>query len=643
MHRRQAPPSPLQMDSLVQDLILYEESVQITEPGQAVYDLFKRKILLPGILVTDGQDYVGMIPRQRFYEHITSRIYSMDVFRQRPVQDMLTWFQDDILVISGLTRIADAAQLSLQRASQRIYEPIVVLTATDQGSLAQLLDVHQLLLAQGKIYEVLLTVLGETQTHLVTLNAELEQRVAQRTQEWQVINSNLRQEIEQRQALQEKLHQLAYVDPLTRLPNHAQVLEWLTAYLRRQQGQTDKLHDQEDSFCALLILDCDHFRRVNESLGHRMGDHLLQAIAARLQAAMRPQDMLARVGEDEFVVICPDVISLDTLLEIVRTLQQVWVLPFRLGSQEVFISASMGIVTSQSYTLAEDMLRDGDSAMYAAKTQQHGSWRLFEPTMHHQAQIRLQMETDLRRALDRQEFRVLYQPIINLQTRRLAGFEALVRWQHPQKGLVDPAQFITAAEDNGLIIPLGYWVIQEATQQWQRWQDLSPHPLRMSINLSVVQLQQSDLVEQTERLLAGIPRQGLVFELTESIFLDPSQQTAQILHNLHHQSIQVCLDDFGTGYSSLSYLQRLPVSNLKIDRAFVRDLPDSSENLGIIKAILALADTLNMTVTAEGVESRQQAHLLQEWGCLYGQGFYFQRPLTAVVAETMVRGDRVWA
>lgn len=621
-------------DATVQDLILYEESLEADELGSSLLALFKHKPLLPGVLITEGGAYVGMIPRQRFYEYITSFPCSMDVFSRCSVGAMLEFFQQDILCIPGKTPILTASQLSLQRPSQRIYEPIVVEVDNDRGPCAQLLDVHQLLLAQSTIHERLARELQAAQDHLHYLNQDLETRVAQRTHQLQLANEQLRQEIQHRQELQEKLHQLAYFDPLTHLPNQALLREWLADCLERHRGQP--------TCCALLVLDCDHFRMVNESLGHALGDSLLLAISQRLQSHLSPQELLCRVGEDEFVVVCDQVRDPQTVLDLAKRLQTIWELPFRLGSQEVFMSASMGIVLSWGYERVADMLRDADTAMYAAKSQRRGSIQVFEGEMYARAKARLQMETDLRRGLDRGEFRVFYQPIIDLRTKQIAGFEALVRWQHPQRGLLPPGEFIGAAEDNGLIVPLGYWVLQEASRQWQQWRQDFGIPLRMSINLSVSQLLQADWLQHIKQILAGIPRQDLVFEITESIFLEHSQGLFDLIQALDAFEVQLCLDDFGTGYSCLSYLKRLPIGNLKIDRSFVVDMLANPHSAGIVQALIHLGETLGMTVTAEGIESAEQAVALQQMGCDYGQGYFFACPLSGAAAEALLAAQTRW-
>jgi len=618
----------------VQDLILYEDALEATASGQEVLQLFQDKPLLPGILIVVAGEFAGMISRQRFYEHITSFPHSIDIFSQRSIRAVLEFFQEDILCIEGTTSILEASQLSLQRPSHRIYEPIVVKIQAEAGTRFQLLDVHQLLLAQSKIHERIARELHETRNGLHRLNRELEARVQHRTEQLQAFNAQLREEIERRHQLQEKLHAIAYFDPLTRLPNQTLLKEWLEDCLRRSQGQT--------TCCALMVMDCDHFRVVNESLGHARGDELLVAIAQRLQSHLRSQDLLCRVGEDEFVVVSDQVRDPQEIYELAKALQTIWALPFRLGSQEVFMTASMGIVFSSGDSTVAEMLRDADTAMYAAKAEKRGSIQVFEPAMHQRAQARLQMETDLRRGLDRGEFRVFYQPIIHLHSGTVAGFEALVRWQHPEQGLLSPAQFITAAEENGLIIPLGYWILQEATQQWQRWRDQFRIPLRMSVNLSVRQLLQTDLVHQTEQILAGIPRQDLVFELTESIFLENSQNLFDLLHALDTFKVQLCLDDFGTGYSCLSYLKKLPIHNLKIDRSFITDIIENPQSTGIVQTFITLADTLGMTVTAEGVETVAQAALLKKMGCNYGQGYLFARPLSAAAAEELLAAQTHW-
>lgn len=467
------------------------------------------------------------------------------------------------------------------------------------------------------------------QQQLRDLNSQLEQRVQHRTQQLQRTNQVLQQEVLKRRQAQDKLMRIALRDSLTGLPNRRMILGKLA----------HKLKDASRSF-ALLFLDFNRFKLVNDSLGHSVGDQLLKAIAERLQAQMSPDDLLGRLGGDEFLLLIDGVETEEGAVQQAQQIQQALRAPFFVMQSEVFLSASIGIVLSQNYQRPEEMLRDADIAMYRAKSRESGEYRIFEPNMLVQAKGQLRLETDLRRAIERQEFVLCFQPIVCLSTREVIGFESLVRWQHPDRGWISPGRFIPIAEETGLIIPIGEWVLTEACRQMQHWQQRYPHaqPLTVGVNFSAKQFAQPDLLHHIDRILdqTGLEARYLKLEITESAVMENPEQAEAILQQLRARHIQISIDDFGTGYSSLKYLHRFSADTLKIDRSFVMGLGTQSENLHIVRAVITLAQTLGMDVIAEGIETEAQLQQLRALGCPHGQGYLFAKPLDLTSVETLL-------
>ena len=468
---------------------------------------------------------------------------------------------------------------------------------------------------------------------LQTLNAELEQRVRDRT-------AALEQEIQERKRAQEQLLHLALHDPLTHLPNR-------TSFLETVQAALDRTQHQPGYQFAVLFLDCDRFKTINDSLGHSVGDQLLIAIAARLQACLRPQDTLARLGGDEFILCLEAIADLTEATDLARHINEQLKLPFQPSGYEVFVNASLGIVLGDaSYVSAEHILRNADTAMYQAKALGGGRSQIFDPSMHVRALTRLKLENDLRRAIERQEFYLCYQPVIDLDTGKISGFEALVRWRHPERGLVMPGEFIPAAEETGVIAALGDWVLGEACRQLRQWQEggCASSELSMSVNLSVRQFSQRDLLATIDGILSAtrLPTACLKLEITESVLIDSPESALAIFEQLRSRRIQLSLDDFGTGYSSLSYLHRFAMDSLKIDRSFTSKIDASRKNLDIIQAIISLSHNLGMEVIAEGIETMSQLEQLRALGCDRGQGNYFAPALSAAAAAELLRQPACW-
>ncbi|TVQ06566.1 MAG: EAL domain-containing protein [Leptolyngbya sp. DLM2.Bin27] len=423
-------------------------------------------------------------------------------------------------------------------------------------------------------------------------------------------------------------------DGLTGLPNRKQLHERLEASL-------SQAHQQNSYRFALLFLDIDHFKVVNDSLGHLIGDELLMEVASRLKAVLRQTDLAVRLGGDEFVVLLEDVNHLDVAQAMAERILERLRQPFQLSSHQMFATVSLGLVMGDAcYQTASELIRDADTAMYRAKARGRDGYQVFDQGMHDRAIARLTLETDLRRALlhHAEELVLYYQPIVDLRTGAVKGFEALVRWQHPRRGLVMPGDFISVAEETGLIVPLSYWLMELACDQMATWQSAYPQAkgLTVSVNLSALQLHSAGLLNQVDGLLSktGLLPSGLVLEITESMLIDNIDETIGVLNGLRQRGIALSIDDFGTGYSSLSYLYRFPIHNLKIDRSFVSQITISPRHENIVQTIVTLGRQLGFSAIAEGIETAEQVTILKRLGCDFGQGYWFGKPQPAAEVET---------
>jgi diguanylate cyclase (GGDEF)-like protein/PAS domain S-box-containing protein len=443
------------------------------------------------------------------------------------------------------------------------------------------------------------------------------------------------QDITDRRHAEERLLHEAFHDSLTQLPNRAWFKSQLRAALESiKQGNKDPF--------AVLFLDLDRFKVINDSIGHMVGDQLLVQIAEELRESVRPGDKLARLGGDEFTVLLENVKDQNEAIEVAERIQNRISKPFNLNGFESYTTASIGIaISSEEYEKAEDILRDADTAMYQAKSLGKARHVVFDKFMHARALNLLQMETDLRRAIERQEFFIEYQPIMSLHTHSLIGFEALVRWQHPERGLISPEQFISVAEEAGLIVPIGDWVLREACFQMSKWREEFPSnpALFMSVNLSPRQFLYAGLFEQIIRTLeiTGLDAHSLKLEITESALMENIESVSRLLKRLRLLGVELSIDDFGTGYSSLSYLSRLPINTLKVDRSFVKQMSGNSENKEIVRTVVLLGRSLGMQVIAEGVEDEKQLEQLRELGCDNAQGYLFSMPLAAEAAGQLIK------
>jgi diguanylate cyclase (GGDEF)-like protein/PAS domain S-box-containing protein len=424
-----------------------------------------------------------------------------------------------------------------------------------------------------------------------------------------------------------QIYHQAFHDTLTGLPNRALFMEILNMAIKRSKRRGDY-------YFAVLYLDIDRFKLVNDSLGHNVGDKLLIAFANRIKDSLRDIDSLARFGGDEFVILLEDIESGDFASSVAERVQQELKRPFMVSGKEVFAPASFGVVANtKDYDQAENIIRDADSAMYHAKEKGKAQFKIFDKKLHEKAMHLLQRETDLRKAIHNKEFENHYQPIVDLKTSSLVGFEALIRWNHPQLGLIYPGSFISIAEETGLIIPITRLVTESACTDLQEWHKQIGDYIKlfMNINISSKHFLMPSLLDDIQEILekTGMPPERLKLEITETALMEDADETVRLVHRLKDYGLQLVIDDFGTGYSSLSYLQRLPIDTLKVDRSFVsriQDEPDGNRN--IVEAIISLAHRLNMIVVAEGVETHEQLAILLEMNCQLGQGYLFSKSIS---------------
>ncbi|MBN2402309.1 MAG: EAL domain-containing protein [Spirochaetes bacterium] len=439
------------------------------------------------------------------------------------------------------------------------------------------------------------------------------------------INEQLKAELTERRRVEEMMAHSATHDALTHLPNRVLFMDRLERIM-----EYNKRH--EDQKCAVLFLDLDKFKTVNDTLGHDAGDHLIIECANRMITNLRSEDTVARFGGDEFIILLEDIQDAAQVIHIADRIQADIARPFDLKGHKIHIFVSIGIVLiNAEYKRAEDILRNADIAMYRSKEKGLGRYEIFSLEMLEHIMNQQERERGLRKALENKELVVYYQPIRDTKTDRIAGFEALIRWQHPEYGLIQPGEFISIAEDTGLIVPIGYWVIDEACRQIRIWQQEfhTDPPLTVSVNLSSRQCAQPDLVQKIDGILKTneVNPASLKLELTESLIVKEPDSTYKMLSKLREMGIEVQIDDFGTGYSSLGYLHTLPIDTLKIDRIFINRLGDDGNGSDIVRTILALAHNLNMKVVAEGVETESQLAELIAMDCEYVQGFFFARPV----------------
>jgi diguanylate cyclase (GGDEF)-like protein/PAS domain S-box-containing protein len=438
------------------------------------------------------------------------------------------------------------------------------------------------------------------------------------------------EDITERQRTEERIVHMARHDALTELPNRVLLRERLEHELKRvKRGE----------MLAVLCLDLDRFKSVNDTLGHPVGDELLKVVADRLRGCTREPDTIARLGGDEFAIIMTAIQQPTDAAALARRIRESIVKPFHLDGHQIVVDISIGIsVAPLDATTPDQLLKNADMALYGAKGDGRGVYRFFEPEMDARMKARRDLEMDLRNALMNNEFELYYQPLVNLETNEITSFEALLRWHHPKRGTISPAEFIPIAEETGLIIPVGEWVLRTACLETAKW----PKDVKVAVNLSPAQLKARNVVEVVISALeeSGLPAKRLQLEITESVLMHNTFGTLATLHKLRELGVQIAMDDFGTGYSSLSYLRSFPFDKIKIDRSFIQDISSAAEPLAIVHAVAGLAKCLNMVSTAEGVETRQQMETLQNVGCTEMQGYFFSKakPAAEIVEDFLKPG-----
>lgn len=461
----------------------------------------------------------------------------------------------------------------------------------------------------------------------------LEQQVRDRTRELSATVENLHREIADRKLDQERIYWMAHYDALTGLPNRTLLAE--------RSARAIELAKANDTPLAVMFLDLDHFKHVNDSLGHRVGDALLVEIARRLRAVVRDRDTVARIGGDEFVLLLPGA-NAQGAARVAGKLQEASRQAYQIDRHELTIAPSMGIALyPRDGHDIDSLTQAADAAMYHAKQAGRNTYRFFTPQMQAQSLRALQLENALRRALERNQLYLHYQPQITLSTGRARSVEALLRWEHPELGSVSPAEFIPVAEDSGQILQIGEWVLRSAMQQLQAWRNAGLRDLKVAVNLSAIQFHQQQLPEIINRILldSDLPADSLELELTEGVAIHDPRQATATMDRLREHGVRLAMDDFGTGYSSLSQLKRFQIYKLKIDQSFIQDLDHDSNDRAIVSAIIRMAQALGMQTTAEGVETEAQLEFLREQGCDEAQGYHFSRPLAPEALESFLRSQ----
>jgi len=523
-----------------------------------------------------------------------------------------------------------------QAAGERCYEPFAAGRAFEGEMLLRKKDGTPLVcevrskaintgdLSEGSIWIVMdITARKDAESQLRRAREQLEQLVDERTQQLSQTVKALEQKVLEQQAAEARIQQLAHFDSLTGLPNRV--------LLHERSSQAIQIARRNGEPLALLFMDLDHFKNVNDSLGHRVGDELLKVLAQRLRLAVREQDTVSRLGGDEFIVLLPDTDAAGAARVAAKVMTQA-TQPFQIDQNELTVTPSIGIALFPDDGADFDTLsKRADIAMYRAKRDGRNNFRFFTGEMQAQSLRTLQLETALRRALERDQLRLHYQPQMSLESGHVIGAEALLRWQHPELGPVSPAEFIPIAEASGLILPIGEWVIRTAVQQLKRWLDGGMAPITVAVNLSAVQFRHADLPALVSRILgeAGLAPQLLELELTEGVAMVDPQGAIEVMDDLFERGVRMSIDDFGTGYSSLSYLKKFRVYKLKIDQSFVRDITDDPEDKAIVSAIISMAASLGLRTIAEGVETQGQLDFLRERGCQEVQGYLFSPALPA--------------
>ncbi|HQR04578.1 MAG: EAL domain-containing protein [Proteobacteria bacterium] len=465
------------------------------------------------------------------------------------------------------------------------------------------------------------------QQALIRAHDELEQRVVERTAALESANTQLQAEVQERKLTERRAWHMAHHDPLTGLPNRALLQDRLEQALAQATRRKKRL--------AVLFHDLDRFKGINDTLGHAIGDELLKQVAERIRGAVRAADTVSRLGGDEFVVLLHDVGSTDDIMLVAEKIVAALAPQIRIEGHDLHVTPSIGIAVFPDDGIeVVQLMKAADTAMYHAKAAGRNNFQFFQPSMNDEATRFFKLENRLRAALERNELVVHYQPLIDLGVRNVIGMEALLRWNDPERGMIPPAEFIPVAEETGMIVPIGEWILMQAMRQNRIWQEQGYPLVPVSVNLSPRQFQQRELVSTIRRILAetGQPARMLELEITEGTLMHDVEETLVKLEELAAMGVRLAIDDFGTGYSSLSYLKRFPVHKLKVDQSFVRDLCEDKDDAVIVSAIIGLARSLGLEILAEGVETEAQLSMLMNYGCTKFQGYYFSRPLPADAA-----------
>ena len=532
-----------------------------------VLRVFTENPELIAVPVVAGDAPVGIVNRKQIVERFT-KLYARELLGRKPISSVM---DHDPLIVDIQTDLDELSQTIMKRGMYYMYEGFIV---TDNGRYA----------GMGTGYDLMKTITDRTQA---------------------------------------RLYRLAHYDPVTGLPNRLLFMDRLQQAIAQAQ--------RNERLVAVMLLDLDRFKAINDSFGHSMGDLLLKGVAARLAGCVREDDTVARIGGDEFTVLLPEIRHIQDAATVAGKILKALAGPFSLGNHEIFVGTSIGIAFYPFHDDIETLLKSADNAMYRAKEQGGNGYEFYSAEISGASARQLSLEGALRGAVERDELVLHYQPQIDLTRGEIVGVEALVRWQHPERGLLGPMEFIPLAEENGLIVPIGEWVLRTACAQARAWQEAGLRPIRVAVNLSVRQFYQKNLVETVARILeqTGLDSRYLELEITESCLMQNTRTTVALLAELNRLGMRISIDDFGTGYSSLSYLKRFPVDTLKIDRSFICDIGTDHDDDAIVKAIIALAQSLELRVVAEGVETPEQLHFLRTHGCNEIQGYLISRPLPA--------------
>ena len=614
-------------------LALVTSSLEIVRTGSTDVIVSWCRTFIIGAMVV--RQILTLAENRSLTRHLEARLVELRASEQR--FESLVQHSSDVVTVVDETGLVLYQSESIERVFGYSAESVLgrqVTMLLDEGSATSLKSAVAEIAAEPFAIRVLDLRVRHENGHVCQAEMTVTNLLEKPSVQGIVLNTR---DVSERKLLEEQLIYSAFHDSLTALANRA---------LFRDRVE-DTLNDAGREGVAVLFLDLDGFKQVNDLLGHASGDILLVQLAERLRESVRPGDTVARLGGDEFAVLlegADDGTAVDVARRITDTLRT----PFTVDGQEILVRGSLGLaIASSDVRNADKLLRNADLAMYRAKAAGEGGFERYDPEMHVDLVERLQLEADLRRAIDRSELVLHYQPIVEMATGTVCGVEALVRWRHPTRGLVAPTSFIPIAEDSGLIVPLGHWVLQEACRQAALWcQKVAPAGLTISVNISAGQLrpgfadQVASILEET-----GLPAESLVLEMTESVLMDHTEENLAFFTAFKEMGVGLAIDDFGTGFSSLSYLHRFPVDVLKIDRSFVDELGDSPGDRALVMTIVQLGRTLHMRTVAEGIETEVQARALEEMGCEQGQGYYFSRPVTGrqferlLAAGTVVRGN----